>query len=226
MGIFRFFIRGLELIDIHTLIEITIRSLSVSGLATLLASIWGVPTAIILSISKGRLSKIMVPIFNSLVGIPTVVIGLVLYLILSRTGPLGILGLLYSPYAIIIGQAILITPLLISFGIEVIGVKTRDLIEMSLTFGASTRQVLTTVFEEASSRIMAVCILGFQRAVGELGVALMLGGNIKGFTRVFTTAIALEIQKGEFELAIYLGIILILVDFIVILILRILGWRR
>lgn len=214
------------MIDINTLIEITVRSLSISGLATLLASIWSIPIAIILSISRGRLARILIPIFNALVGIPTVIIGLILYLILSRSGPLGILALLYTPYAIIVGQAILITPLIISFGIEVIGVKTRDLIEMSLTFGASTLQVLTTVFEEASSRIMAICILGFQRAVGELGIALMLGGNIKGFTRVFTTAIALEIQKGEFELAIYLGIILILVDFIVILILRILGWRR
>lgn len=214
------------MIDINILIEITARSISISGLATLLASIWSIPIAIILSISRGRLAKILITIFNSLVGVPTVIIGLLLYLILSRSGPLGILKLLYTPYAIIIGQAILITPLIISFGIEVIGVKTRDLIEMSLTFGASTTQVLTTVFEEASSRIMAICILGFQRAVGELGIALMLGGNIKEFTRVFTTAIALEIQKGEFELAIYLGIILILVDFIVILILRLLGWRR
>lgn len=214
------------MIDINTLIEITIRSLSISGLATLLASIWSIPIAIILSISRNKLAKILVPIFNALVGVPTVIIGLVLYLILSRSGPLGILTLLYTPYAIIIGQAILITPLIISFGIEVIGVKTRDLIEMSLTFGASTTQALTTVFEEASSRIMAICILGFQRAVGELGIALMLGGNIKGFTRVFTTTIALEIQKGEFELAIYLGTILILVDFLVIIILRFLGWRR
>ena len=212
--------------DINTLIEITVRSLSISGLATLLASIWSIPIAIILSISRRRLTRILIPIINALVGIPTVIIGLILYLILSRSGPLGILALLYTPYAIIVGQAILITPLIISFGIEVIGVKTRDLIEMSLTFGASTTQVLTTVFEEASSRIMAVCILGFQRAVGELGIALMLGGNIKGFTRVFTTAIALEIQKGEFELAIYLGIILILVDFIVILVVRLLGWMR
>jgi len=214
------------MIDLYTLMEITIRSLSISGVATLLASTWSVPISILLSISRSKISRIAVPIFNSLVGFPTVVVGLLLYLLLSRSGPLGFIGLLYTPYAIMIGQAVLITPLLISFGVEVIGVKTRDLIEMSLAFGASKIQILSMLFTEASSRILAVCILGFQRAIGELGVALMLGGNIKGLTRVYTTAIALEIQRGEFELAIYLGIILITVDFLIIIVLRILGWRR
>jgi len=213
-------------ISLYTLLEITIRSISISGLATLLSASWSIPVAILLSISQSKMARLLTTIFNALVGIPTVVIGLVLYLLLSRSGPLGIVNMLYTPYAIIFGQAILITPLLISFGIEVIGVRTRDLIEMSLTFGASKRQVFTTIFEESSSRILAISILGFQRAVGELGVALMLGGNIKGLTRVFTTAIALEIQRGEFELAIYLGLILITVDFIIILILRLLGWRK
>ncbi len=214
------------MIDINALIEITARSLAISGLATLFASLWSIPIAILLSISQRRWARLLIAIFNSLVGVPTVIIGLLLYLLLSRSGPLGILSLLYTPYAIVVGQALLITPLMISFGVEVIGVRAKNLIEMSLTFGASTTQLLLTIIEEASTRIMAVSILGFQRAVGELGVALMLGGNIRGFTRVFTTAIALEIQKGEFELAIYLGIILILVDFIVIMILRILGWRK
>ncbi len=214
------------MINLYTLLEITIRSISISGLATLLSALWSIPIAILLSISQSRISRLLTTVFNALVGIPTVVIGLVLYLLLSRSGPLGIVGMLYTPYAIIFGQAILITPLLISFGIEVIGIRTRDLIEMSLTFGASKTQVFTTIFEESSSRILAICILGFQRAVGELGVALMLGGNIKGLTRVFTTAIALEIQRGEFELAIYLGLILVTVDFIIILLLRLLGWRK
>jgi len=214
------------LIDINALIEITLRSLAISGLATLFASLWSIPIAILLSISQRKGAKLLIAIFNSLVGVPTVIVGLLLYLLLSRSGPLGTLSLLYTPYAIVIGQALLITPLMISFGVEVIGIRAKNLIEMSLTFGASTTQLLLTIMEEASTRIFAVSILGFQRAVGELGVALMLGGNIKGFTRVFTTAIALEIQKGEFELAIYLGIILILVDFIVIMILRILGWRK
>jgi tungstate transport system permease protein len=214
------------MIDPYTLIEITVRSLSISGVATLLASIWSIPLSILLSIGRSKVSKVAVPIFNSLVGFPTVVVGLLLYLLLSRSGPFGSLGLLYTPYAIMVGQAVLISPLIISFGVEVIGVKTRDLIEMSLTFGASKLQILTMLFEEASSRILAVCILGFQRAIGELGVALMLGGNIKGLTRVYTTAIALEIQRGDFELAIYLGLILISVDFLIILVLRILGWKR
>jgi tungstate transport system permease protein len=214
------------LVDPLTLFNITWRSLAISGTAAVLASLWSIPISTQLSISRSPIAKILISISNAFVGFPTVVVGLLLYLLLSRSGPLGLLGLLYSPYAIIIGQAILITPLIISLGVEVIGVQSRELIEMSVTFGASTRQILITIVGESISRLMAVSIIGFQRALGELGVALMLGGNIKGLTRVFTTAIALEIQRGEFELAIYLGIILITIDFIIVLLLRILGWRR
>jgi len=214
------------LITLHTLLEITVRSIAISGLATILASLWSIPLAILLSISQRKSAKLIITILNSLVGVPTVIVGLFLYLLLSRSGPLGTLSLLYTPIGIVIGQTFLITPLMISLGVEVIGVRARNLIEMSLTFGASTTQLLLTIFEEAISKIVAVSILGFQRALGELGIALMLGGNIRGFTRVFTTAIALEIQKGEFELAIYLGVILLLVDFMIIAIVRVLGWRK
>lgn len=182
--------------------------------------------AILLSISQRRSAKIIITISNSLVGVPTVIIGLFLYLLLSRSGPLGMLSLLYTPLGIVIGQTLLITPLMISLGVEVVGIKARNLIEMLMTFGASTTQLLLTIFEETISNIVAVLILGFERALGELGIALMIGGNIRGFTRVFTTAIALEIQRGEFELAIYLGIILLLVDFIIIALVRVLGWRK
>jgi tungstate transport system permease protein len=171
-------------------------------------------------------SRIMISISNALVGFPTVVVGLILYIILSRSGPLGNLGLLYTPYAMIIGQAVLITPLMVSMGVEVIETESKELIEMAMTFGASTPRMMKMIIFEMLPKMIAVSIIGFQRAIGELGVALMLGGNIKGFTRVFTTVIALEIQKGEFELAISLGIILIVIDFIIVLILRLIGWRR
>jgi len=209
-----------------TLIDITLRSILVSGTATLLASSWSIPIGILIGISDGRASRLLTSIFNILVGIPTVVVGLILYLILSRSGPLGLLNLLYTPIAISIGQAILITPIIVSFTIEVVNIGAREIVEMAKTFNARLTQIITTVLGEKSDRIIASSILGFQRAIGELAVALMIGGNIKGVTRVFTTAIALEVGRGEYELAIYLAIILLIIDFIIVILLRIMGWRE
>lgn len=207
-------------------IEITIRSLFVSGGAAILASIWSIPIGIILSISDKQSSKILLSIVNMMIGIPTVLIGLLLYMLLSRSGPLGFLNLLYTPIAMMIGQAILITPLIVSLVYEVVSGEAKELIEMLKTYGADKMQIIETIVNEARERIMGTSIIGFQRAVGELGIALMLGGNIKGLTRVFTTAIALEVQKGEFELAIQLGIILLIIDLLLIIIIRLIGWTR
>ena len=202
------------------------RSLFVSGGAAVLASTWSIPLGILLSISNGRSTKVFLSIINVLIGIPTVLLGLLLYMILSRSGPLGFLNLLYTPIAIMIGQAILITPLVISLVYEVASGEARDLIEMLKTYGADKLQIVETIIDEAKDRILGTSIIGFQRAVGELGIALMLGGNIKGLTRVFTTAIALEVQKGDFELAIQLGIILLIIDLLLIVIIRLIGWNR
>lgn len=207
-------------------IEITLRSLFVSGGAAILASIWSIPLGIILGISNRKSSKIALSIANMLVGIPTVLVGLLLYMLLSRSGPLGFLNLLYTPIAMMIGQAILITPLIISLVYEVVSGEARELIEMLKIYGASKIQMVETIVNEARDRVMGTSIIGFQRAVGELGIALMLGGNIKGLTRVFTTAIALEVQKGEFELAIQLGIILLIIDLLLITVIRLRGWGR
>ncbi len=209
-----------------TVIEITLRSLFVSGGATVLASIWSIPLGIILSISTNKASRIALSIANMMVGIPTVLIGLLLYMILSKSGPLGFLNLLYTPMAMMIGQAVLITPLVISFIYEVVSGEARELIEMLKIYGASKMQMVETIANEARDRVIGTAIIGFQRAIGELGIALMLGGNIKGLTRVFTTAIALEVQKGEFELAIQLGIILLVIDLLLITIIRLKGWMK
>lgn len=207
-------------------VEITMRSIFISGGAAALASTWSIPTGILLSISEGRSTKAFISIINVLVGIPTVLLGLLLYLILSRSGPLGFMNLLYTPTAIMIGQALLITPLIISLAYEVTSGEARDLIEMLRTYGADKIKVIETIISEARDRILGTSIIGFQRALGELGIALMLGGNIKGLTRVFTTAIALEVQKGDFELAIQLGIILLIIDLLLIIIIRLIGWSR
>jgi len=209
-----------------SIIDITIRSLFVSGGATVIASLWSIPIGISLGLSQARPSKILLTIINMMVGIPTVLIGLLLYMILSRSGPLGFINLLYTPIAMMIGQAILITPLIISLVYEVVSGEAKDLIEMLKTYGADKIKTIETITSEARERIIGTSIIGFQRALGELGIALMLGGNIKGLTRVFTTTIALEVQKGEFELAIQLGIILLVIDLLLISIIRVIGWSR
>ncbi len=214
------------LVSPSVIFEITIRSIIISGSATIIATIWSIPIALILTVTNTKLSKTLIGIFNVFVGIPTVVIGLLVYLLLSRTGFFGWLGLLYTPIAIIIGEAILITPLIISISVELLKIDMGEIIELAKTYGASLLNTITTVFNEGGGRIFSASILGFQRAIGELAIALMVGGNIKGFTRVFTTAIALEIEKGEFDLAISLAIILLIIDLFIVALLRLMGWRK
>jgi len=207
-------------------IDIAIRSLLISGSAALSASVWSIPLGILLGISENRYRRLIISVMNIFIGLPTVLIGLVLYMLFSRSGPLAILNLLYTPYAIVIGQSILITPLIISFVYEIISGSSRDLIEMLKTYNATKLQMIDILFGEMKDRLLGSSIVGFERALGELGIALMLGGNIRGLTRVFTTAIALEVQKGMYELAIQLGVTLLLIDLILVALMRMIGWRR
>ncbi len=181
------------------------RSVMVSGLATLLALGWSIPVLVKLLSSGGRITKMTIDITGALTGVPTVVLGLLLYFLLSRGGPLGFLGILYSPTAIIIGQAILITPYIIYLAASSLLEGRRSIWELAISLGASKAQAALTLLQEGVYSLASVVVVAFNRAIGELGIALMLGGNIKGFTRVMTTAIALEVSKGEYELALTLG---------------------
>jgi len=194
---------------IDELFEITIRSLAISGTATLLAGSWSIPSAYLISRSS-RLSKILMPIVEAIVGLPTVLVGLLMYMLLCGRGPLGILNLLYTPYAITVGQAILISPLLISTSFRVLAHAQESYGELALTLGATERQAMQLVLVQSLPGLMASIVMSFSRALGELGVALMIGGNIRGYTRVITTAIALEVSRGEFELALMLGGVLVI----------------
>lgn len=188
--------------------EITIRSICISGLATLLSLTASIPLAYYLS--KGsKAAKILIPTFEALIGVPTVFIGLLLYMLLSIRGPLGFLRLLYTPYAIIIGESILIFPLITAILYRVMHSTWATYGELAVTLGASDEQALILMIKQALPGVIAAAIMGFSRAIGELGIALLVGGNIKGYTRVLTTAIALEVSKGSFELALTLGLILI-----------------
>ena len=192
------------------LAEIVVRTLWISGSATLLSSTWSILLSYYLS-RAAKASRLIVSILEGLVGVPTVLVGLLLYMVLSRSGPLGFLGLLYTPCGIIIGQAILVTPLIASTSYRVLNKAWSEYGELALTLGASNRQAAALVLREALPGILASIIMGFSRATGELGVALMIGGNIRGYTRVLTTAIALEVSRGEFEDALALGGVLVLI---------------
>lgn len=195
------------------LAEITIRSLAVSGSATLLAASFGIPLSLTIALKSFRGKLILMGFFNAMMGMPTVALGLILYLLFSKGGPLGPLHLLYNPLGIMIGQAILVAPIVISFTVNALKSVDPDLRLLAKTLGASGLQEAATMVKEASGGIILAVMASFNRAIAELGVALMVGGNIKGLTRVLTTAIALETVRGELELGISLTIILLVIVF-------------
>ncbi len=198
-----------------TLWGIVYRSLLFSGIAVILAALWGTPIALLLSLKNFRGKTFFKAVFNSLIGIPTVVLGLILYLIFSKGGPLGFLGILYTPAAIIIGEAILVTPLIISIMTNAIEAVDPEILSLARTLGASESQASVAVLKEAVGGVLLSNIAGFNRAIAELGVALLVGGNIAGLTDVLTTAISRYTARGELDMAIALGIILMVVVFLI-----------
>jgi len=191
-----------------TLIEITLRSLVVSGLATILASGWSIPLGILIGLGRFRGRLVVRGAFNALLGVPTVTLGLVLYLLFSRSGPLGFLHMLYTPTAIVVGQALLISPIIVSFVASTLEAVDPEIRSLALTLGATEMGARLTVLSESLSGVILAVTASFNRALAELGVALMLGGNIKGLTRVLTTSIALETARGDVVLSIALAVVL------------------
>ena len=203
-----------------TIYSIVFRSLYVSGLATAMATLWSIPIAVILGMRNFLGKRFIRASFNAFLGMPTVVLGLILFLLLKRSGPFGIFGLLFTPLAISIGQAILMTPILVSFitsAIESIDVELR---ELAKTLGSTEFQASTAILREATGGVVLAIIAGFNRAFSELGVAMMIGGNVHGRTRLLTTAIALEINRAEIAFSIALGVILLGIVFTITLILN------
>ena len=204
-------LRALSLIVMRdpTLMEITLRSVAISGLATLFAALWSIPLGILIGLERFKGRIILRGFFNTLMGMPTVTLGLVLYLLFSRSGPLGFLRVLYSPGAIIVGQSLLITPIIVSFVANTLEAADPEIRSLALTLGASEMGARFTVLSESLDGVLLAVTASFNRAIAELGVALMLGGNIRGVTRVLTTSIALETSRGELELGIALTIVLL-----------------
>jgi len=199
---------------------IVLLSFSVSLTAVFFSCLISLPLSLLLALKKFPGNRFIVNTINSLMAVPAVAIGLVVYLLISRRGPLGVLELLYTPWAMIIAQAILATPIITSLSHQTLKRVGSMVKETAVSLGASGWQMVLTVVKEAKSSLMAAFIVGFARVVGETGMTMMVGGNIKGATRVMTTAIALETMKGDFELAVALGIILLIVAFGVNIILQ------
>jgi tungstate transport system permease protein len=190
-------------------LRITALSLFVSAFGTLIACVWSIPVAAALALRAFHGKRIVKGVFNALIGVPTVALGLYLYLLLSRAGPLGYFQLLYTPYAIIIGQSILVTPIVVSFAAGALESVDPDLRTLARTLGASDLETYSVVIKEAFWGVVLAVIAAFNRAFAELGIAMMLGGNILNVTRLLTTAIALETAKGEIALSIALSFILL-----------------
>ncbi len=195
------------------MVSIVAVSLKVSFASTLLAGLVGVPAGFMLAFGSFRGKPMIITILNTLLALPTVVVGLFVYAFITRRGIFGPLDLLYTQKAIIIGQTLLIIPVVMAFTIAAISRIDERYRKTAMTLGANRRQTGWVIVREARFGIMAAIIAAYGRVIAEVGISMMLGGNIKGFTRTMTTAMALEYDKGVFSLAVALGIILLVISF-------------
>ena len=194
--------------------SIVLLSFSVSLKAILLTTPFAFLVSFALSHGKFPGIRIILAIFNSLLSVPTVVIGLFLYVLLTRQGPFGDLRLLFTQTAMIIGQMILCFPTLVALGYAAIQAADRRVWETARTLGAPPWFSMLTVFFEVRFALLAAVLTGFGRIISEIGISMMIGGNIMGYTRNITTAIAMETSKGEFAQGIALGLVLLLLSFL------------
>lgn len=199
------------------LLQVTELSLFISLSATIISTLIAIPFGGLIHFRQFRGKRVLITIIQTLYSVPTVIIGLVVYLLISRSGPFGVFGLLFSPLGMIIGQTVLILPIMTGLTISALSGVDRNIRETLVSLGATEFQNITQIILEARFAILGGIILGFGRAISEIGVAMMIGGNIRGETRVLTTSIALETGMGDFGLSIALGIILLLIALVVVL---------
>ena len=197
------------------LLEIVSLSLRVSLTAVFIATLIGLPLGAALALYKFHGRGLVVALLNAFMGLPPVVVGLVVYLFLSRSGPLGVLGLLFTPAAMIIAQVCLITPIIAALSRQTIMDANVEYQEQLRALGAKSFRMMKTLLWETKFSLLTGVFAGFGRAIAEVGAVLIVGGNINHATRVMTTAIALETRKGNIELALALGMILIAISLIV-----------
>jgi tungstate transport system permease protein len=197
------------------LLTIVLLSLRVSITAIIISTLIGVPLGALLGLKSEKRTRFFNKLIFTFMGMPPVVAGLIIFLILSRQGPFGVLSLLYTPTAMVIAQVFLSSPIVI--GLTMVGIRAKggEVEETARSLGASPVLTAWTVIKESRYAILGAIISGFSRVVAEVGAVMIVGGNIEGHTRVMTTAIVLETRKGSFELAIGLGLILLMISFVV-----------
>lgn len=184
-------------------------SLKVSLSAVLLGSLLGLPLGAWVAVSRFRGRAFVTVLLNGMMGMPTVVLGVIVYLMLSRSGPLGSLGLLFSPAAMVIAQTMLVAPLVAALTRQVIEDVWRDYATELTSFRYTRWQSMLTLLQDCRFSLVVIVLAGLGRAISEVGAVMIVGGNIEGFTRVMSTAIALETSKGDLPLSIALGVVLI-----------------
>ena len=199
--------------------EILLLSMKVSFLSLLLSCLVGLPLGTYLAIKNFWGRDTVLIIFNAMMGLPPVVVGLIVYLLISRSGPFGWLGVLYTPTAMIIAQMILIIPIIVSLTAQIIEEINEEYKDLFKSLVISSHKALIACLYDARYSILTVILAGFGRAISEVGAVIIVGGNIDHLTRVMTTTIALETSKGNLSLALALGIILLLIALIINLIL-------
>lgn len=207
-------------------INITLRTIQVSGTATLVSVVIGIPIGTALALTNFFGRGFMVSLVNFGMGLPPVVVGLATWLCLTRYGPLGFFGILYTPTAMIVAQTVIATPIVAGFSLAAVQAVSPKLRLQILSLGTTRLQYLLLLLWEARLGILAAVIAGFGGVISEVGASMMVGGNVRGTTRVLTTATVLEVSKGRFELATALSMILLLLTFCIVAGLSYLQQRR
>ena len=203
----------LDTIDFDVLIETVLLSLQVSTSAVIIAIVLALPIAAIIATTNFFGKKLIIIILNTLMGLPPVVVGLLIYLLLSRAGPLGPFGILFTPTAMVIAQTVLLIPIIAGLARQIIETLWLDYSEQLISLGASKASVVSALLIDTRFSLITITLAALGRALSEVGAVMIVGGNIDGVTRVMTTAISLETSKGDLSQAILLGIVLLLTVF-------------
>ena len=218
---------------IHLIITFDPEVMSIAGLSLrialtsiLIASLICLPLGSLIHFHNFRGKRVLISLIQTFYSIPTVTVGLLVFILFSRKGPLGGLDLMFTPTVMVIGQVILVIPILLGLTVSALSGVDRTMMDTARSMGASGWQTVVVIMREARFAVMAAVILTFGRAISEVGLALMVGGNIRGFTRVLTTAISLETSKGDIELSLALGIILIFIALVVNIVMNRIQQRR
>jgi tungstate transport system permease protein len=195
--------------------QIAGRSLALAATSCAIATLLALPLGSLIHFNSFHGKRLLINIIQTLYSVPTVVVGLFVFVFISRAGPLGSLGLLFTPAGIVIGQVLLVLPIIMGLTISALRSVDVTLTDTAISLGANRFQTAYVVIKEIRFAMLGAIIMGFGRAISEVGLSLMVGGNIRGFTRTLTTAISLETSKGEIELSLALGMILLFIALVV-----------